>query len=352
MKSNEKLLSICCLGYNHAEFLQENLDSIKRIAYPHIEVIVVDDGSSDNSIDLLNEIQKNFPFDLKIISQENTGNIGKNFNNAYHIAKGDLITFISLDDIFNSKVVLEEIEIMNANPKLAFVAAKKAVAIDKNGLINDNLPKLPIEALENPSIDELLEFDYSHFGAFYIQGAIFRKEIIDKIQCFDEDMTGDDIVLRTKLFREMLYSRIWDYHLINYNNVFYRLHDNNIHKNSIRQIKIVTEYLDKYWPEKDDPEILIDWVCNIIRNKPLNEYLRIFLLNDRASRLLMNKKVQQSIQDSILSDRSGSFDFIFKKKKLDRINRQIILFNYIKINYKKKNKIKVNNSCHFLDYDN
>ena len=347
-----KLLSICCLGYNHAGFLQENLDSIKRIAYPHIEVIVVDDGSSDNSIDLLNEIQKNFPFDLKIISQENTGNIGKNFNNAYHIAKGDLITFISLDDIFNSKVVLEEIEIMNANPKLAFVAAKKAVAIDKNGLINDNLPKLPIEALENPSIDELLEFDYSHFGAFYIQGAIFRKEIIDKIQCFDEDMTGDDIVLRTKLFREMLYSRIWDYHLINYNNVFYRLHDNNIHKNSIRQIKIVTEYLDKYWPSREDPEILIDWVCDIIRNKPLNESLTVFSLNNRASRLLMNERVQKSIKESILSDRFNIFKFIFLKKKIDKTTRQILLFNFIKINYKKNIKAKVSNNCHFLEYDN
>ncbi|WP_300386599.1 glycosyltransferase family A protein, partial [Clostridium sp.] len=256
-----KILSICCLGYNHAEFLQENLDSIKRIDYPHIEVIVVDDGSTDNSVELLNRIQNNFPFELKIIAQENTGNIGKNFNNAIHIAKGELITFISLDDVFNSKAILEEIELISNDPNIAFVAAKKTVTINNDGFINNVLPKLPIDTAKKPNLEELLEFEYSEFGAFYIQGVVFKKEVIDKIQGFDEDMTGDDIVLRTKLFKEMICSRAWDYHLINSNNVFYRLHDNNIHKNSVRQIKIVTEYLEKYWPERDDPEILIDWVC-------------------------------------------------------------------------------------------
>lgn len=352
MNSSEELLSICCLGYNHEKFLKDNLDSIKRIDYPHIEVIVVDDGSSDNSVSLLRDIQKDFPFELKIIAQKNTGNIGKNLNNAYHVAKGSLITFISLDDVFNSKAILEEIKIMNANPKLAFVAAKKAVAISNDGFINNNLPKLPIETINNPSLEELLEFDYSHFGAFYIQGAIFRKEIIDRIQGFDEDMTGDDIVLRTKLFREMICSGIWEYHFINYNNVFYRLHDNNIHKNSSRQIKIVTEYLEKYWPDREDPKILIDWVCSIGRNKPLNEYLAVFSLNNRASSLLKNERIQKSISKSISLEKFHFFKFVFTKKKIDRTTRQILLFNFIKINYKKNIKTNINNNCHFLDYNN
>ncbi|MDN3454335.1 glycosyltransferase family 2 protein [Psychrobacter sp. APC 3350] len=352
MKTNEGLLSICCLGYNHADFLRENLDSIKRIDYPHIEVIVVDDGSSDNSVTLLKKIKKEFPFELKIITQENTGNIGKNLNIACNFAKGGLITFISLDDIFNSKSILEEIKIMNTNPKLAFVAAKKVVTINDSSFINNVLPKLPIDTTEKPSLEELLDFEYTKFGAFYIQGVIFRKKVIDKIQCFDEDMTGDDIVLRTKLFKEMIYSGIWDYHLINSNNVFYRLHDNNIHKNSIRQIKIVTEYLDKYWPESDDPEILIDWVCNVICNKSSGDFLPMFSLNNRVSRLLKNERVQNSIKESILSERPNIFNLILSKKKIDKVNRQIVIFNYIKIDYKKKSKTKVNNNCHFLDYSN
>jgi nucleoside-diphosphate-sugar epimerase len=272
------LLSICCLGYNHALFLRENLESITNITYPNIEVIVVDDGSKDNSIAVLNELKQTFPLPLTVIAQENTGNIGKNFNTALRLAKGSLVAFIALDDVFNHKVVDSEIEMMLENEYLAFVAAKKAVSIDNEGLITGNLPSLPIAHLENISPKDLLDFEYSDFIAFYIQGCIFRKSVIDKIGGFDEDMTGDDIVLRTKLFRYLIQHPKWKYDFVAENNVFYRLHENNIHKNTFRQIRIVTEYLEKYWPERPNPKILTAWTHGAIGNKNLDEVFALFSL--------------------------------------------------------------------------
>ena len=67
-----KCLSICCLGYNHANFLKDNLNSICAIQYKNIEVIVVDDGSKDDSVLLLNELASSFPYPIKIIAQQNT----------------------------------------------------------------------------------------------------------------------------------------------------------------------------------------------------------------------------------------------------------------------------------------
>ena len=84
------LCSICCLGYNHAEFLTECIVSIWDQTYRNIEIIAVDDGSSDKSVEILNQLKNRSPFKMTVISQSNTGNIGKNFNTAMKQFKGSL----------------------------------------------------------------------------------------------------------------------------------------------------------------------------------------------------------------------------------------------------------------------
>ena len=61
------LLSVCCLGYKHARFLEENVRSICAIDYPNIEIIAVDDGSQDNSVELLNRLAAEIPLKMTVI---------------------------------------------------------------------------------------------------------------------------------------------------------------------------------------------------------------------------------------------------------------------------------------------
>ncbi|ALC16462.1 glycosyl transferase family 2 [Desulfuromonas soudanensis] len=346
----KNLLSICCLGYNHANFLKENLDSICAIQYENIEVVVVDDGSNDNSVSLLNELATSFPYTLKIIAQKNTGNIGKNFNNALKNATGEFITFISLDDVFHSKVIFSELEEMNSNPRLAFIASSKALSIDNEGIVNEKTSQLSLHTMENPTIENLLELEYSKFGSFYIQGSIIRKEIVDTIGGFDEDMTGDDIILRTKIFYFMLNNSNFDFKIIKENNVFYRLHDNNIHKNTPRQIKIVTEYLDKYWPTRPNPPILINWARGMINSVSFEESIDTLTLNKRAKTLLSEEKIQQAIKKSLEKDRSFFEKFIFSKHKISNVQRKVILFGFIKFVYEKHKKLSKTKKIHYLEY--
>ncbi|WP_424411590.1 glycosyltransferase family 2 protein [Pasteurella sp. PK-2025] len=346
MKKN--LISVCCLGYNHAAFLKENLDSIEKIGYKDLEVIVVDDGSKDNSVELLHQLKENYSYPLKIVSQQNTGNIGKNFNTALSQAEGELVTFISLDDVFNSNVLLELISMMNSNPQLAFIASSKAVSINDSGFIHSDFNELPLLSMTDTNVSDLLELEYSNFGAFYLQGTILRKELVDKINGFDEDLIGDDIILRTKLFKYLLDKPEWSYRIVNKNTVFYRLHDNNVHKNRVRQIQIVTEYLERYWKGRDNPPILLQWVKDTIKNVPFSEYMKIFSLNKRAASLINEPDIQNEIKRVLLKENS-LFNFLYKKTKVGNL-RVVKIFNFFEFTYNRKEKSRLS-SIHYSEYE-
>lgn len=343
-----KLLSICCLGYNHADFLGENLDAIAAINYPNIEVIVVDDGSSDGSVEILNKISKNYPLPIKIIAQKNTGNIGKNFNTALSYASGEFVAFISLDDVFHAKIIKKEIDILINNSEIAFVASNNIQGINNDGFLTDSLPNLPTKNKNEVSFENLLEYEYHDFGGFYIQGTIFRTDLIKKIGGFDEDMTGDDIVLRTKLFRYLIEQNLiyknqknnftWKCILLNDNNVFYRVHDNNIHKNTLRQIKIVTEYLGRYWSDRPNPEMLISWVEYYIRNNP-EKIDNLFNLNNTTQTLKENSRIKETIRKQKDADLTF-LEKIYRRRKLPDNFREIVIFNLFRIRYRLKNRIK------------
>lgn len=355
MSSNiPPLLSICCLGYNHAEFILDNLNSISNITYSNIEVIVVDDGSKDESVKLLNDNINNFIFPIKIIAQENTGNIGKNFNNAIKLAKGKFITFISLDDVFNSKTITEFINIISIDESLAFIASSKAISINALGFVDPEKPgKLRLEDIQNPSIDDLLKLEYSDFGAFYIQGAIFRKDIVDQVNGFDEDMTGDDIILRTKIFLFLRKNSTLNYKIINQPSVFYRLHDTNIHKNSTRQIKIVSEYLGKYWPDTPLPQTFINWSLYSIKYSSFDHANEIINLNSTTRKLLELDVIQKALNKT-----KPSFfkKFIFNKIRTND-GKNITLLGFINFTYQNLNifkklmkKQQPQATIHYLEY--
>lgn len=96
MKSNP-LLSVIVPIYNTAEFLPECLDSILNQTYQNLEVICINDGSTDNSLSLLDEYASK-DSRIIIINKPNGGSSSAR-NAGIDIAKGDYITFVDSDDV-------------------------------------------------------------------------------------------------------------------------------------------------------------------------------------------------------------------------------------------------------------
>lgn len=95
-------LSVIIPNHNYAAYVGSAIRSALDIRWPGVEVIVVDDGSTDNSLEIINE----FADEITIISQANAGQMASCVN-GFRQSSGDVIIFLDSDDVLHSDVMTE-----------------------------------------------------------------------------------------------------------------------------------------------------------------------------------------------------------------------------------------------------
>lgn len=130
MKSRP-LVSILINNYNYGRFISKAIDSALNQTYPHTEVIVVDDGSTDNSSDVI----ANFKEQIIPIFKENGGQ-GSAFNVGFATSKGDIICFLDADDIFVPEKVEKIVDVFNSNQEINWCFHRiRLVDVDTGALV-------------------------------------------------------------------------------------------------------------------------------------------------------------------------------------------------------------------------
>ncbi len=98
MRKDKPLVSIIIPNYNHADYLEERIRSIFNQTYTNYEIIILDDRSTDNSIEIINKFRDNSHISNIIINEENSGSPFKQWFKGISLAKGDLIWIAECDD--------------------------------------------------------------------------------------------------------------------------------------------------------------------------------------------------------------------------------------------------------------
>ena len=92
-------ISIVTPNYNYADFIGKTIESIIKQNYPNYEYIIVDDGSTDDSVEVIKKYTKQFPENIFLIQQENKGQTSA-INVGMKNVTGDIICWINSDDTF------------------------------------------------------------------------------------------------------------------------------------------------------------------------------------------------------------------------------------------------------------
>lgn len=129
-----ELVSVCIPTYNGSQFLKESLESVKNQTYQNIEVIVSDNFSTDNTMEIVNQFKKEVDFPIKIFLKKRKS-IGSNWNNCIKKSSGDYIQFLFQDDILLPNCIEEKLKCIKKN-NLKIVCSKREIIDDKGSKVN------------------------------------------------------------------------------------------------------------------------------------------------------------------------------------------------------------------------
>jgi glycosyltransferase involved in cell wall biosynthesis len=131
------LVSVIIPCYNQARFLSEAIESVLSQSYPHFEVVVIDDGSTDNT----SEVASRYP-GVRCIRQENQGLAGARNAGIRH-SNGSYLVFLDADDRLLPGALAVGLKSLKEHPECAFVSGRwKTIAADGSPLSTPSQPRV------------------------------------------------------------------------------------------------------------------------------------------------------------------------------------------------------------------
>lgn len=132
------LVSVLIGNYNYARYIGETLESVLCQTYPHFEIVVCDDGSTDNSCEVIETYVQKDPR-VKLIRKQN-GGIATALNAAHRESKGEIVCILDADDLWMPTKLQKVVEKFKSDDKCGFVI-HNVIQIDAQG---KNLKSTPM----------------------------------------------------------------------------------------------------------------------------------------------------------------------------------------------------------------
>jgi glycosyltransferase involved in cell wall biosynthesis len=233
------LVSVVIPVYNQERYIKEAVESVLGQTYPQVELVVVDDGSTDRTPEIL----KTYGSRLRYIRQSNAG-AATALNNGIAAATGELVGWLSSDDVYEPAKVQRQVELFQARPEISLTYTDFNV-IDGDGRL--------IRTVRSPYYSDRKEFIRRLILGNFVNGSsvIAKKKALVDTGLFDPVMTYHaDANMWLRLLKRHEFGHVNEV-LLNY-----RWHAGNASNNVAAMRRHRYVYFDKIWETLEPKDVV------------------------------------------------------------------------------------------------
>ena len=197
------LVTVVCICFNHETFVREAIYSVLKQTYTNIELIIVDNGSSDNSYSIIKELteEKN---NIKFIHFPETISSTKAFNNAAKFANGSFLIDLSADDLLLEDCIQKQVDFFSKQSENVGLIFGNAFHIDETG--KRTKPYFAVNKHQKVIDTTLFSTNYQKILAGGLSmcsvSAMFTRKHFDLLNGYNEKLFFEDLDYWLRLSRK------------------------------------------------------------------------------------------------------------------------------------------------------
>lgn len=216
---NDVRVTVIIASYNHAAYIEKSIRSVLDQTYSNIELLVVDDGSTDDSVAVIRRLQAEYGFDFR--SQENQG-LTNTLNVAIARSTGSLLVSFGSDDVMHPERIAKQVEYLRDKPEVGICAGNYELINGKGELYPEKRQRRnrPFRRL---TFEDLFLSRYPFPSAATM---MIRREVFEQVGGFDPEIPLEDLLITLKITSAGYFVDVLDCVLAQY-----RQHPTNTHKN-------------------------------------------------------------------------------------------------------------------------
>lgn len=192
---DSSLVTVICSCFNHEKHIIESLESVLNQSYPNIQLIVVDDYSTDNSVVVIEQFIANYPEILFIKNKTNLG-ITKSVTNAMNYAKGSFFIDLAADDLLLSNCIETQVNTFkkSAFKNLAMVYGNAEIIVESGAHASYYFEvNSALKTKKRIPSGDIYKHIIGMNTTICSVSALYNKTIFDELSGYDTSLSYEDL---------------------------------------------------------------------------------------------------------------------------------------------------------------
>lgn len=297
---NTELISVIVPIYNVEKYINKCVDSIINQTYKNIEIILVNDGSTDNCYNICNEYEKK-DNRIKVIHQENSG-LSEARNAGIKIAKGEYLAFVDGDDYILEDMLEYLYGLINETNSEISVCNFIRYWNDDKKIVDYDITRKKIVLNKEKALKEILKNDLLKSFAW---NKLYKKSLFKNVK-YPKGMKMEDVATTYKLIsnsEKVVIGKVPKYYYIQRDGSILATKSTSMYIDYYKAVYERYKFIDKKYPnlEKQNVNTLINFLIgmNLVNDKKLKEYINKNNTNGLLKEIVNTKKEAVSIRNKI-----------------------------------------------------